>query len=246
MKIGRFELDNIYNEDCYKAIKDIPDKSVDLIITDPPYEMVCGGHGKGSLADRKTKQNEEFRQTGLYDGFSNDILKEFVRVMKKINIYIWCSKNQIYQIINYFNSLNRDLNFDILTWHKTNPAPLANMTYLNDTEYCINFRETGCTIKGSIEEKKKYFITALNKNDKDLFKHNTIKPYSIIKQLVINGSNEGDVVLDTFLGSGTTCVVAKDLSRHYLGFEISEKWYKIATERLNQVDANGQMSLFLR
>ncbi len=246
MNLGRFEIDNIYNEDCYKAIKDIPDKSIDLIITDPPYEMVCGGHGSGSLADRKTAQNDMLRCSGLYDGFSNDLLGEFVRVMKKINIYIWCSKNQIYQVMNYFYGLDRQLNFDIITWHKTNPAPLANMTYLNDTEYCINFREVGCIIRGNLEQKRKYYITALNKNDKDKFEHPTIKPVSIIKNLIVNSSDENDIVLDCFLGSGTTLVAAKDLGRHYIGFEIDKKWYEIANNRLNNIDANGQMSLFLK
>ena len=102
MKLGRFETNKIYNEDSYLAIKELPDKCVDLIVTDPPYEMVCGGHGKGTLADRKTNQNKELRDSGLYDGFENEILDELVRIMKKINIYIWCSKNQIKQILEYF------------------------------------------------------------------------------------------------------------------------------------------------
>lgn len=97
-------LNKITCGDSYKLIKELPDKSVDLIVTDPPYEMVSGGHGKGDLADRKTAQNNMLRSSGLYDGFTNDMLEELVRVMKKINIYIWCSKNQIYQILDFFLS----------------------------------------------------------------------------------------------------------------------------------------------
>ena len=117
------------------------------------------------------------------------------------------------------------------------------MTYLNDTEYCINFREKGCIIRGEIEQKKKYFITALNKKIKDLFEHNTIKPIEIIKNLILNGSDENDIVADFFLGSGTTAVACKELDRQYLGFEIDKKWYDIANDRLNCVDASGQISL---
>ena len=239
-------LNKITCGNSYKLIKELPDKSVDLIVTDPPYEMVCGGHGKGDLADRKTAQNNLLRTSGLYDGFTNELLDELVRVMKKINIYIWCSKNQIYQILDYFFKLNNNLNYDIITWHKTNPAPLANMTYLNDTEYCINFREIGCIIKGSLEQKKKYYITSLNKSDKDLFGHPTIKPINIIKNLIINGSNENDIVLDCFMGSGTTAVACKETNRQFIGFEIEPKWCKIANDRLNKTDGNGQMSLFFR
>lgn len=237
-------INTIQLGDCYEMIKNIPDNSIDLIVTDPPYEMVSGGHGVGKLADRKTTQNEEFREQGLYDGFKNDILLEFVRVLKKINIYIWCSKNQIYQIMDFFNKLDKELNFDIITWHKTNPAPLANMTYLNDTEYCINFREQGCIIRGELEQKKKYYVTSLNKNDKDLYKHPTIKPINIIKNLIINSSQENDIVLDCFCGSGTTCVASKELNRNFIGMEINKEYYKIAVNRLNGINANGQMSIF--
>ncbi len=237
-------INNIVLGDCYELIKKIPDNSIDLIITDPPYEMVTGGHGSGKLADRKTIQNETFREQGLYDGFKNDILLEFVRVLKKINIYIWCSKNQIYQIMDFFNKLDKELNFDIITWHKTNPAPLANMTYLNDTEYCINFREQGCIIRGDLEQKKKYYVTSLNKNDKDKFKHPTIKPLEMISNLVINSSNKNDLVLDCFCGSGTTCVACKNNNRRFIGMEINKEYYDVAVKRLNNEDANGQLSIF--
>lgn len=237
-------INNIVLGDCYELIKKIPDNSIDLIITDPPYEMVTGGHGSGKLADRKTIQNETFREQGLYDGFKNDILLEFVRVLKKINIYIWCSKNQIYQIMDFFNKLDKELNFDIITWHKTNPAPLANMTYLNDTEYCINFREQGCIIRGDLEQKKKYYVTSLNKNDKDKFKHPTIKPLEMISNLVINSSNKNDLVLDCFCGSGTTCVACKNNNRRFIGMKINKEYYDVAVKRLNNEDANGQLSIF--
>ena len=120
-----------------------------------------------------------------------------------------------------------------------------NNTYANDTEYCIFAREKGVELYGNYETKRKYYITSLNVNDKDKFEHPTIKPMHIIKNLIINSSNENDIVLDCFAGSGTTLVASKDLGRHYLGFEIDKKWYDIAKNRLNKVDANGQMNMFL-
>ena len=83
-----------------------------------------------------------------------------------------------------------------------------------------------------------------NKQDKEKFKHPTIKPLRFIENLIINSSKEGDLVFDPFVGSGTTAVAAKNLGRHYLGFEINPKWAKIAKDRLNNQQANGQMTMF--
>lgn len=260
MKLGRFELDNIYNEDCYKAIKDIPDKSIDLIVTDPPYEYTTGG-GAGCFGTKTRKYHEEYysiaKNTTLNDrkvksrkeilnissGIDYSLLDEFDRIMKKINIYIWCSKHQVEPLLRHY--IEKDCNIEILTWHKTNPLPTMNNTYANDTEYCIFAREKGVELYGNYETKRKYYITSLNVNDKDKFEHPTIKPMHIIKNLIINSSNENDIVLDCFAGSGTTLVTSKDLGRHYIGFEIDKKWYEIAKNRLNKVDAKGQMNMFL-
>lgn len=153
--------------------------------------------------------------------------------MKKINIYIFCSKNQIHKILDYFEDKN--VNFDFLCWHKQNPSPLANMTYLNDTEYILNFREKGCIIRGKIEEKKKYFLTAVNQKDKKEFLHPTIKPLSILNQLIINSTEAGDLVLDCFMGSGTTGLACKMLNRNFIGIEINKKYFDIAKNRIESL-----------
>ena len=246
MKLGRFELDNIYNEDCYKAIKDIPDKSVDLIITDPPYEWQRGGEMTGLF--RKGVSSRKFmyqiESSKIDKGIDWSILDEFVRVLKKINIYIWCNKDQLYKYMEYFVG-KKQCYFEIIIWNKTNITPLCGNKYLTDKEYCLFFREKGVPILGSYDTKKTVYISSANRDDKDKFEHPTIKPMQIIKNLIINSSNENDIVLDCFAGSGTTLVASKDLGRHYIGFEIDKKWYEIAKNRLNKVDANGQMNMFL-
>lgn len=113
--------------------------------------------------------------------------------MKKINIYIWCNKEQLVQILNYFN--DKGCFLDLLTWHKTNPIPTCNGTYLSDTEYCVFAREKGVKIYGSYQTKKKYYITPCNVEDKKLYGHPTIKPLNIIENLVINSSVEGGCYL---------------------------------------------------
>jgi DNA modification methylase len=116
---------------------------------------------------------------------------------------------------------------------------------LTDKEYCLYFRKGAYCCPQSYEDAKTIWYQPINIRDKELFKHTTIKPLNIIETLVRNSSKKGDIVLDCFCGSGTTCVAAKELERHFLGFEISKKWCGVAENRLNKIDANGQISLFL-
>lgn len=154
--------------------------------------------------------------------------------MKKINIYIWCNKEQIYQYLHYF----KQYNFELLSWHKTNPVPTCNNKYLSDTEYLLFFRENGVKINGNYETKKKYYVTPTNKEDKKLYKHPTVKPLNIIENLIINSSKESDTVLDCFMGSGTTGVACKKLNRDFIGMELDERYFEIAKERINEIKEN--------
>lgn len=173
-----YELNNIYCADCYEAIKQIPDKSVDLIYTDIPYDFEANGgggcfgekkrdyHGDYEAVARNTQKSRVWRQA--YKSYSDNadiafgidyaILDEFVRVLKAIYVYIWCSKKQILPLMNYFVG-EKGCRFEILTWHKTNPIPTCNGKYLSDTEYCLLFREDGKTKIGGGECQRKANIT---------------------------------------------------------------------------------------
>ena len=262
---------NIYLGDCYELIKLVPDKSIDLVITDPPYEFVMGGKGHSELGNRKynnkgeiyaldtdiTKKNigtgyqsgggcfgtkkrayhsqlaptdvsearkkyekyvalhgkdeeserlrvianavENRENTSFISkGFDNSILDELCRVMKKINIYIWCNKNQLRQIIDYFD--DKGCFIDLLTWNKTNPIPTCNNTYLSDIEYCVFAREQGVKVNGSVATKSKWFTSPCNVDDKKKYNHPTIKPLERIKQYVINSSERGGAYIRCVLG----------------------------------------------
>lgn len=132
--------------------------------------------------------------------------------------------------------------FEIFIWNKTNPVPTINNTYLNDKEYCLMFRNKKTILNGTVETKRTVWTTKCNVEDKKKYKHPTIKPLSIIKNLIINSSNKGDIVLDCFSGSGTTCVACKELDRQFIGIEIDPEYHKISLDRLNGVLANGQIS----
>lgn len=254
------DYDYIECGDCLELLKTIPDNSVDLIVTDPPYEFVSGGGG-GAFGSKKRDYHAEYNslyiKTGeteeterlrinpnkaksradvapLSKGFDFKVLDECCRILKAINIYVWCSKGQLRKLLDYFE--DKDCSIDLLTWHKTNPVPTCNNTYLSDTEYCVFAREKGVKTYGTYATKKKWYATPTNKADKALYSHPTIKPLDIIENLIINSTQEGDIVLDPFLGSGTTAVAAVNTNRHYIGFELNEKYYDTACQRLDEAE----------
>lgn len=206
----------------------IPDSSIDLVIIDPPYEIAKSGGG-GSFGKRAHLQ--ELEKANITKGYDYSILNELVRVMKKINIYIWCNKEQLRRYIDFFEDLG--CSTELLTWHKTNPVPTCNNKYLSDTEYLLFFREKGVKLYGRYATKRKYYVTATNKRDKDKYRHPTIKPLEIIENLIINSSKEGDTVLDCFMGSGTTGVACVNTNRQFIGIEIDQEYFETAKQRIN-------------
>lgn len=234
-------MNSIVQGDSYDLIKLIPDKSIDCIYTDIPY--LYDGYGKpnSEIGKRITKQHQE--QLGkIIKGIDYKIFDDFIRVCKKINIFIWCSRLQINDILNYF--VQKDCLYEILVWCKTNPIPLANNSFLSDVEYCIYVRERGVRLNDGIEHKSKWFVSPINQSDKKLFKHPTIKPLNLVKRHLEHATNENDVVLDCFSGSGTTCVACKELNRNFLGIELEEEYHKLSVDRLNGITCDGQTSIF--
>ena len=223
----------LYNADCLNILKTIPNNSIDLIIIDPPYDFMTKHKsnnytGAGAFGKLGRSYHGELENDNMIKGINENVLKELVRVMKKINIYIWCNKEQIYNYLSFF----KQYNFDLLSWHKTNPVPTCNNKYLSDTEYLLFFRENGVKIYGTYATKKKYYITPTNKEDKNKYKHPTIKPLNITENLILNSSKENDIILDCFMGTGTVGVACKKLNRKFVGIEIEEKYFDIAKQRI--------------
>jgi len=244
--LGKYELNNIYNEDSYKAIKNIPNNSIDLIVIDPPYlientQTGCKSEFAKSL--QGVCNDLENRKEILTLGITNLFLKELIRIQKNINIYIWCNHKQIIQYLDFFVSKN-NCNFNILVWNKTNALPTFYNKYLTDKEYCLYFRKGGYCKPNNYEDAKTVMFEPINIKDKKLYNHPTIKPLNMIKKLIRNSSKEGDIIADFFIGSGTTAVACKELNRNYIGFEIDKEFYKIAVDRVNGITANGQTSIF--
>jgi DNA modification methylase len=230
------ELNKIYLGNSYELIKKIKDKSIDCIYTDVPYLYDLGGGGSSDLSLRIIKVDKELEDANIVSGFDYSILDEFVRIMKKINIIIWFSKLQMQHILNYFLNLDREIFFEPIVWKKLNPTPATNNTWLPDLEYAFHFREKGVKLNDGYEIKNKGYVSPLNKKDKDLYDHPTIKPLDFVKNHILHITQENDIVLDPFLGSGTTAVACLETNRQFIGFEINEEYYNIAMDRLNGID----------
>lgn len=120
---------------------------------------------------------------------------------------------------------------------------MCNGNWLSDIEYCLYFNR-GTKLNDGYELKSKWYISSLNQSDKEKFKHPTIKPLNLVERHIKHTTQENDIVLDCFCGSGTTCVACKNTNRRYIGIELNSKWHKVAVDRLNNVQANGQQTLF--
>ena len=213
--------------DCLELIKKIPDKSVDLVVTDPPYIINTTGAGIYKQAD---KQYVKELNT-MKDGFSEAVLNELCRVVKKINMYIFCSQKQIIPLLDYFVT-KRKCNWNIISWHKTNPVPACGNKYLTDTEFILFFRETGVKIYGEFKTKFTYYVTPLNQKEKKKYGHPTIKPVNILSSFIINSSCENDIILDPFMGSGSTGIACINTGRNFIGYELDTTYFEIAKKRL--------------
>lgn len=214
--------------DCLEVMKSIPDNSIDLIVTDPPYRIVSNGFKArgGFLGQRKVISDIE----NIKDGFDFRVLDEFERVLKSWNLYVYCNKDLLFDLIVYFK--NKNVFIDVLIEQISNPTPFCNNTYLNNIDYVLFIRESGVCVGGTYHTKTKVRQKNTNKTDKALYNHPTPKYVNIINDYIINSSVENDAVLDPFMGSGSTGVACINTNRNFIGIELDENYFNIAKERI--------------
>ena len=229
------DINKIYNQDCMIGIKSIPDKSIDLIITDTPYSFrKIKSSAQTRLSNTINSTQDKLNKSNLVKDYDHRIWAELIRVMKKINMYIWCSKDQLPELIQYFVIENK-CSYDLIIWNKTNPPPTFNNKYITDKEFCLYVRKGGYCQPVSYESGKTVYYQPANVKDKKQYNHPTIKPLNIIENLIKNSSRPGDLVLDPFIGSGTTAVASILNNRNYIGFETNKKYYDICLQRINDI-----------
>ena len=232
-------LNCVTNGDSFDLIKQIPDKSISLIITDPPY-----WHKKSPATTTKNiqyKTNSSFSNSKLFraDGFMMsemsdftpelvyDFLSEAKRIMKIMNCYVFCNDT----LVPYYTmwAENNGLMFSILIWEK--PLSIINKNrFSQNIEYLVRIYDYGTALNKLENNKyynkvKKYSIT-----DKI---HPTQKPIQLIKEIVELSSNKNDIVADFFGGSGTTAIACSELDRNFILIEKDEVEFKKAEKRLS-------------
>ncbi|MBO7695634.1 MAG: hypothetical protein J6W16_06955 [Methanobrevibacter sp.] len=215
----------LYHGDCTNLIKSLPDKSVDLVVTDPPYNF--GAKGGGIV--NKRNYVKELDLLNCCDFKPIPFLNLIKPKMKHIYIYIFCNKTLVADYITW--AKENKCSFDILVMCKSNPIPAFNNHYMSDLEYIIVIREPGTYFskEKNIELYRKWFMTNCKKG-----LHPAEKPLELIKKFITVGSNKGDLIFDPFLGSGTTGVAAKELERNFIGCEISDDYFNLCKERIRE------------
>ena len=229
-------LNTIYNEDCLEGMKRIPDKSLDLIVTDPPYLHVKGGmKSKNFKGTWKPDSNMVTSMSDFGEVEIFNFLDTVMPKMKKVNMYIFCSKLQLVSYFKYI-SMNKKLKYDLLVWDKVKYTMKSSKFYTSDIEYVVRIYQAGVSLRkvlvedGSKIDIKHYMKRQAHPQPKG--EHGTMKPVDLIENFIRVASDENDVVLDPFMGSGTTAIACLNTGRQYIGFELDETYHKLALERI--------------
>ena len=220
-----YSLNDIYNTDCINAMRTcMAGDTVDFTLTDIPYDAV---NRKGNGLRNLNKGKADLLTFNL-DCF----LKEIYRVTKN-SFCIFCGKEQFGIIYRYFASQKGTVR--PIVWQKSNPSPMnGQYVYLSGIELGVWFKKSGGKVFNA--HCKNTVFRYPNGSSKI---HPTEKNHDLLNELITDNTNTGDIVFDPCAGSGAHLTVAKENGRNYLGFEIDEKYYKIAKERLGKSKFQG-------
>lgn len=233
------ELNKIYNEDCIDFLSRIENKSIDLILTDPPYEHeIHGGLVKNGYFERKLTRERHINF--ISNGFDYDkVFSHFDRICKVPNMIIFCSNRQISKIMSFWEK--KGYSVTLLIWRKPNPIPLGNGNYISDVEFMVYVRGQGATFNSiGVKDQLKVFEYPSPSSSERI--HPTEKPLDLLRRLLLIHSNENNLVLDCFSGSGSTALACMKEKRKFLGCEIDKEYYNSSTKRLKY--KKSQTTLF--
>ena len=235
----------LFNDDCLKVITEMPDESIDLVATDCPYHIVSGGctndvvkigryremgghmnrrYGEGDdQAVENTRKGKIFQHNDIE--FS-EWLPEIYRVLKPgTHCYIMINPRNLMEL----QSESEKAGFifqNILIWDKGNATP--NKWYMNAVEMILMLRKGRAKNINNMGTQNILRVPNILRTKK----HPTEKPVELMKILVENSTNEGETVLDLFMGAGSTGVACQETNRKFIGIEIDEKYFNIAKERI--------------
>lgn len=224
------KYDYIECGDCLELMNGIPDKSVDLVLTDPPYLCDYSRHDSKSRFSKKIANDEN---NSANENMIEKYMQECYRIMKD-NTAIYCFCN--YKKIDFFKKTIETAGFNlknIIIWDKQrNGMGDLSTTFGYSYEFIIFASKGQPKIRGKRISDVWQFARVKPKEQK----HQNQKPIDLLKQAIEKSSDEGSVVFDGFMGSGSTCVACVNTGRHYIGFELDPQYYNIACKRLDEAE----------
>jgi site-specific DNA-methyltransferase (adenine-specific) len=214
----------LYLGDCMEVMP-LLDK-VDAVVTDPPYIVETQG---GGIFNKRTYK-DKIRKAKIDKGFEFNVLK----LVEHDSIITFLSEKQLPEYSMYLkeNYWNQRLCF----WHKLNPMPVANMNYQPELELYYHAWNKGAFPVGTLAELKRVWIGNTGKSE---FDHPTVKPLPLMKKIITNVN--GNLILDPFMGSGSTGVAAVQMGREFIGIELDEDYFEIACKRIEDAQRQGDM-----
>ncbi len=247
---------SITHGDSLELIKQIPDKSIDLVFADPPYNLQLRDtlyRPDQTAVEAVTNDWDKFETYKAYDEFCLIWLKECKRVLKDGGaLWVIGSYHNILRLGTSIQNLGFWILNDII-WHKTNPMPnfrgtrftnahetLLWCTTSRKAKYTFNYQNLKELNDGKQMRSDWYIPICAGKErlreNNNQRSHPTQKPEALLYRIMVSSTNAGDMVLDPFLGSGTTAVMAKKLKRNFIGFEQDKDYIKLAKKRLNNTN----------
>ena len=211
-----------------ELMNNIPNESIDLVLTDIPYNVV---NREDNGLRKLDKENADVLTFDLIN------FLEQLYDKAKSTIIIFCGKEQVSIIHSYFNDKQKKGKGTVrqLIWEKSNPSPMNGQhIYLSGVENAIWFKKRGGTFNAHC--KNTVFKYPIGRSKL----HPTEKNHLLLQELILDNSNENDLILDPCMGSGSTGVVALQNNRNFLGMELDENYFNIAENRiykqLNNID----------
>ena len=216
--------------DCLEILKDIKDNSIDLVVTDPPYKFENQGGGFYAKNNSTQRQYLDSLKSIKCCEFNPIRFLNIVKPkMKRFYGYFFCNKSLVEDYIKF--ARDNKYQFDILVMAKTNPIPAYNNHHLSDLEYIIMIREKGSYFSKhkKIDDYRKFYLTSCKKRI-----HPAEKPIELLERFIKVSTKENDIVLDCFMGSGSTGVACKNTGRNFIGIEKNKNYFEIAKERIEK------------
>lgn len=223
-------LNYIDNIDCLEGLKEIPDKSVDLIVTDPPYFLSMGHAGnKENAKNSQLASNRTFNDLAICKPFYAELFREYRRVLKDTGSFYFFTDWRGYAF--YFPIINAELPVrNMIVWDKKS-GPGSFYTFAHELIIYGTSLPKLPNAGGTNVWRLPAFSSGAKKTNGEKV-HPTQKPWELIAKAIEDSTEPGAVVLDTFMGSGTTAVACMKTGRNFIGFELDEKYHAIAMERI--------------